>query len=190
MNAKETYRQMYSKLRRDSSRIWLIENGYGTQMETKAVITYRTTKAISPMAFRQFIDCLEAAQTGRAYATRNHWFFIVDGDELQFSKEECARFARYFSEGFHMNSAQYSKIIKAGGCYINERLFEDDEVFPLKPERLAYSRFIIGKVDKRYTLIAPWIIAQRISRLIPTQADYVEQQADWQAELSMQRYGG
>lgn len=192
LTIKEQY-QMAWRLMRVGSIRWQTMNGYGGRMDELACQSWLAVGEMDQMTFRQFIDCLEAAQCGLAYATRNHCFFVVDGQELQFTKEECARFARYFSEGFHMNLDKYTKIIKAGGCYINPRLFEDDEVFSLKVKRGAYMRFIIG--DKKYPMIHEWLgkhdyaasIAK--SRFVPTQSDYDTEQSDIQAEMEMQRYG-
>lgn len=197
MNAKEPtpqelYKQAYGRCK--TSALWRLSDLGSDKYEHAAIKSRWIVNAINPMTFKQFIDCLEAAQTGRAYATRNHWFFIVDGDELQFTKEECARFARYFSEGFHMNLAQYSKIMKAGGCYINERLFEDDEVFPLKAKEYAYHRFIIRCCS--FGTSSWWIyrhdtvaLDAKFCALEDAMMDeiYTEQQADLQAEMSMQR---
>lgn len=191
MNAKEQYKLNYSHVRSSKSRRWAIDNGYGSSMDNQSMKSYRMATAKNPMTFRQFIDCLEAADAGLAYATRKYWFFIVNGDELQFTKEECARFSRYFSEGFHLNFAGYTKIIKAGGLYINERLFEDDEVFPLKAKHSAYMRWIIG--DKNYSFPCKWVCNHRAARYFtitaPFQVDYDTEQSDIQAEISMQRYG-
>lgn len=193
MNAKEQYATDYSQIKSSPSLRWSIENGFGTtRIEEQAMKSYRAVEAKNPMTFRQFIDCLEAAQNGLAYSTRNHWFFVVDGQELQFTKEECARFARYFSEGFHMNLDKYTKIIKAGGCYINERLFEDDEVFPLKAKKSAYMRFVIG--NKKYSEVSQWVGRHEFVEVlayvrIPDQADYQTEQSDINAEMLMQRYG-
>lgn len=195
MNAKEDYTEIYSKIKYSRSLRWTIDAGEGDDMENKAMTSYRMATVKNPMTFHQFIDCLEAAQNGLAYATRNHWFFIVNGNELQFTKEECARFARYFSEGFHMNLAGYSKIIKAGGCYINPRLFEDDEVFPLYEKATAYKRFIIG--DSDYSLPQLWVSSQNVT-VAKIKADaiadefyahYQTEQSDLRAEIEMQRYG-
>lgn len=193
MSAKETYKKNYGEVRKSASLRWTIENGYGQEFEYKAMQSYRAATAKNRMTFKTFLDCLEAAQNGLAYATRNHWFFVIDGQELQFTKEECARFSRYFSEGFHLNFDGYTKIIKAGGLYINERLFEDDEVFPLKAKRGAYMRFIIG--DKKYPMLMGWVGKHEFTavtakgRFIPAQADYDTEQSDLQAEISIQRYG-
>lgn len=196
MNAKEIYQRNYQAVKCLGATRWHIDNGYGKEYEVQALTSYRQMIASrngTRMTFRQFIDCLEAARCGLAYATRNIWFFIVNGDELQFTKEECARFARYFSEGFHMNLDGYSKIVKAGGCYINPRLFEDDEVFPLKANKPSYERWIIGK--KVCDFSAKWVISHYYAEeaaknaYIPTQADYDTEQSDINAEISMQRYG-
>lgn len=195
MNAKLDYNQSWVNVKKPLGRIEA-QLGYGDTYDMKAYHSWLMREAKNPMTFRQFIDCLEAAYTGKAYATRNHWFFIVNGDELQFTKEECSRFARYFSEGFHMNLASYSKIIKAGGCYINERLFEDDEVFPLKANKPSYERWIIGK--KVCDFSAKWVMSQEVT-IAKIKADTIadefymsyaiEQESDLQAEMEMQRYG-
>lgn len=195
MNAKETYNKNYQAVKCLGATRWHIDNGYGKEYEAQALKSYRMATAKNPMTFRQFVDCLEAAQTGKAYATRNHWFFVVDGQELQFTKEECARFARYFSEGFHMNLDGYSKIVKAGGCYINPRLFEDDEVFPLKARTISHDRFIIG--CKSASTRATWVIRHDVTAAKAKAdaiadefyAQYETEQSDLNAEMEMQRYG-
>lgn len=196
MNAKDTYQKNYGGVRKSASLRWTVDNGDAREYEQQAMTSYRMATVKNYMTFRQFIDCLEAAYTGKAYATRNHWFFIVDGQELQFTKEECARFARYFSEGFHMNFAGYTHILKSGGLYINERLFEDDEVFPLKVKLYAYNRFVLGQVHcatktgwvchHNSTAADAKFFAIEDEKLI---AIYAEEQSDIRAEMEMQRYG-
>lgn len=197
--AKKQYKTDYHNVRLLENTRWFVDNGHGSRSEEKALASYRQMVASrngTRMTFKQFIDCLEAAQNGLAYSTRNHWFFIVNGEELQFTKEECARFARYFGEGFHMNLDAYTKIIKAGGCYINERLFEDDEVFPLRAKLYAYNRFVIGWLNcatkagwvcNHNQAIADIEFYARLHSL--AQTDYDSEQSDIQAEMEAQRYG-
>lgn len=195
LTTPEQYQVSFRAMRTGATR-WYVNNGYGRHVEYLALQSWLAVGEMDQMTFRQFIDCLEAAQCGLAYATRNHWFFVVDGQELQFTKEECARFTRYFSEGFHMNLDGYTKIVKAGGMYINPRLFEDDEVFPLRAKLYAYNRFVIGWtgcatkagwVCNHNQAIADIEFYARLDEL--AQADYDTEQSDLQAEMEMQRYG-
>lgn len=145
------------------------------------------------MCFWDFIQCLEAAQVGLAWANRNSWYFLVGGIELEFTNAEMGRFARYFKQSLYMTHSQFYTLTKAGSEDLTQIAFENCEAFPVRPKQSAYRYFIMGQLrdDMRYDWVKSHnqAIRKTTVRTVPRQADYDTEQSDMQAEMEMQRYG-
>lgn len=150
----------------------------------------------SMMSFRHFIDCLESAARGLAWADRNHWYFMTDyNEELMFTNAEMGRFARYFKTSLFMTDYQFRTLLTYGAESLTHIAYEECEVYPVKPYGWAYTRWIIG--EKKTDMATGWVLDHN-QAVAKAKADMIAdefyahcqtQQSDLRAEMEMQRYG-